>query len=275
VLDVLVAGPEDGTVLVFHTGTPVGLVPLPPDLDPALLGVRTVLYARPGYARSTPHPGRRVSDAATDTAAILDALKVEQFVNLGWSGGGPHALACQARLGSRCRATAVVAGLAPYTEADPAGPVRSWYESDEDNQMALRGDIDSFRRSCHDFGAVLSHSQADQVTDGARSPADRDYLAHGHAEWVASGIRTAFVSGSHGCADDYLAHFGDWGFRPEDAAGVDIWHGREDANVPLFHGLWLADHLPGAKLRALENEGHISIIGHLFEIINALEAAGR
>jgi pimeloyl-ACP methyl ester carboxylesterase len=249
----------------------MGLVPLPPDLDPAAIGVRTVLYARPGYGRSTPQPDRRVSDAAADTAAILDALDVEQFMNVGWSGGGPHALACHARLRSRCRATAVVAGVAPYTAAGMTDPVRSWYESDEDNRMALRGEIDGFRRSCEDFGAVLSRSGADDVAAHARSAADRDYLARGHAEWIASCFRAAFASGSDGCADDYLAQLRDWGFDLGDTTGVDIWHGREDANVPYFHGLWLGDHLPGARLRTFDNEGHVSIIGHLFEIIGELE----
>jgi pimeloyl-ACP methyl ester carboxylesterase len=117
-LEALVSGPPDGTVLVLHTGTPCGLVPLPAGLDPAPMGIRIVMYARPGYGRSTPQAGRTVADAAGDTAAILDALGADTFLNVGWSGGGPHALACDALLADRCLATAVIAGLAPYTEAE-------------------------------------------------------------------------------------------------------------------------------------------------------------
>jgi pimeloyl-ACP methyl ester carboxylesterase len=124
-LEGLVTGPREGTVLVFHSGTPFGLVPLPSGLDPAGMGIRTLLYARPGYGRSSPQPGRSVADAASDTAAILDALEVERFINLGWSGGGPAALACDALLADRCLATAVIAGIAPYTEADTPSEVRS------------------------------------------------------------------------------------------------------------------------------------------------------
>jgi hypothetical protein len=40
-LRALVTGPEEGAVLVFHTGSPAGLVPLPPALEPSTLGVRT------------------------------------------------------------------------------------------------------------------------------------------------------------------------------------------------------------------------------------------
>jgi pimeloyl-ACP methyl ester carboxylesterase len=74
-LEVLAAGPVDGLALVFQTGTPAGLVPFAPMVDAAAArGLRTVLYARPGYGGSTPRPGRAVADAAEDVAAILDDL---------------------------------------------------------------------------------------------------------------------------------------------------------------------------------------------------------
>jgi pimeloyl-ACP methyl ester carboxylesterase len=122
-LDVLVSGPKDAMAAVLHMGTPGGLVPLPPFLDPTRQGLCTVMYARPGYVGSTPQPGRVVADAAGDTAQVLDALGIDTFVTLGWSGGGPHALACAALLGERCLATAVVACDSPYPgEAWPENP---------------------------------------------------------------------------------------------------------------------------------------------------------
>lgn len=48
-LDVLAAGPEDGMPLLFHNGTPSGLVAFPAMVDAAAArGLRTVMYARPG-----------------------------------------------------------------------------------------------------------------------------------------------------------------------------------------------------------------------------------
>src|SRR5262245_36893206 len=114
-LDVAVAGPEDGLPLVFHYGTPSGPVLFPPLVDAAARhGLRTVVYARPGYAWSTPRPGRSVASAPADTASVLDALGAGTFVTVGWSGGGPHALACAALLPDRCAAAASLAGVAPY-----------------------------------------------------------------------------------------------------------------------------------------------------------------
>ena len=274
-IEVLVSGPQDGTVLVLHMGTPCGLVPLPDGIDPAPMGIRTVLYARAGYGGSTPQPGRTVADAAGDTAAVLDALGVDQFLNAGWSGGGPHALACEALLPDRCIATAVIAGLAPYTEAEVSSELRAWFEADEDNQKAFAGDIDGFRKGVDTFLEELAQSQPDQIAANSRSEADRRFFADGYADWVASFFRAASASGSHGAVDDYLASFGDWGFSLADTRQVSVWQGTDDQNVPPFHAVWLRDHLPSVDLRLLDGEGHCSIMGHLPEIINTLIAEGN
>lgn len=275
VLDVLVSGPPGGPVVVFHSGTPGGLVPLPAGLDPASSGIRTVLYGRPGYGRSTPQPGRSVADAASDTSAILDALGIDTFINVGWSGGGPHALACSALLGDRCVATGVIAGTGSYSQAVASSDVRDWYEADEDNQLAFAGDIDGFRKAVDGFVAQLASAKAEHIGADSKSAADRRFFADGYGEWVASFLSAAGVSGSHGAADDYLATFGDWGFSLSNVGPVIIWHGTEDQNVPPFHATWLRDHLPHVDLRMLEDEGHSSIVRHLPEFVDTLAASAR
>jgi pimeloyl-ACP methyl ester carboxylesterase len=274
-LDTLVSGPPDGIVLVLHTGTPCGLVPLPAGLDPAPMGIRTVLYGRPGYGRSTPQAGRAVASAAGDTAAILDALGAGKFLNLGLSGGGPYALACDALLADRCLATAVIAGIAPYTEAEVSSPVRAWYEADEDNQRAFAGDIDGFRQAVESFVGQLADVTAENIGAETNNDADRRFFAQGYAEWVASFLRAAGVSGSHGAVDDCLASMRDWGFPLADIRHVTIWQGTDDQHVPPFHAEWLSDHLPEAEVRTLEGESHNSIAGHLPEIIGTLIATGQ
>jgi pimeloyl-ACP methyl ester carboxylesterase len=274
-LEALVSGPADGTAVVFHTGAPCGLVPLPAGLDLAPMGIRAVVYARPGYGRSTPQAGRTVADAAGDTAAVLDALGVGTFLNLGWSGGGPYALACDALLADRCLATAIIAGPAPYTESEVSSPVRAWYEADEDNQLAFAGDIEGFRQAVDAFVSQLADVKAENIAAETNSDEDHLFVSQGYAEWVASLLRAAGVSGSHGAVDDCLATFRDWGFPLASIRQVTIWQGTEDQHVPPFHAEWFKDHLPQAELRILENEDHNSAVGHLPEIISNLIATGR
>jgi pimeloyl-ACP methyl ester carboxylesterase len=272
-LEALVTGPSDGAVLVFHTGTPWGLVPLPAGLDPASTGIRTVLYARPGYGRSTPQPGRTVADGARDTAAILDALEADTFFNVGYSGGGPYALACDALLADRCLATAVIACTAPYTEG--SSQVRAWYEDDEDNQLALAGDIDGFRQAIDGFIDQLRQAKAESIAADAKSDAERQFFSEGHGEWVASSVRAAGASGSHGAVDDCLATFRDWGFPLDKVHQFTIWHGTEDRHVPPVHAEFLSENLPQADLRLLEGESHLSIVSHLPEIVNTLTVESK
>ena len=114
-LEVLRSGPADGFPLVMHGGTPSAAYEIP-QVARAVTdrGWQLVTYSRPGYAGSTVQPGRTVADAAADVVAVLVHLGLDRFVTLGWSGGGPHALACAALLPGRCAAAATLAGVAPY-----------------------------------------------------------------------------------------------------------------------------------------------------------------
>src|SRR6266480_1621648 len=90
-LEALVAGPHGGLPLVFHHGTPGGLVPMQPLVAAASArGMRTVMYSRPGYGGSTAQPGRSVADAAGDVADILGALGATTFMTTGWPTSRPR-----------------------------------------------------------------------------------------------------------------------------------------------------------------------------------------
>ena len=100
-------------------GTPGSRMLLPSVIRSAIeRGICVIGYDRPGYGGSTPHPGRTVADAAADVEAIADGLGLERILVDGVSGGGPHALACAAKLGDRVAAVGLYASLAP---ADAVG----------------------------------------------------------------------------------------------------------------------------------------------------------
>src|SRR5215467_14504866 len=113
-LDLRVSGPADGFPLVFHRGTPGAATPVRA-LERAAhaRGLRLVTASRPGYGGSSRQPGRAVVDVVADTAAVLASIGAERCLVAGWSGGGPHALACGARLDAAA-AVLVIAGVAPH-----------------------------------------------------------------------------------------------------------------------------------------------------------------
>ena len=86
-----------------------------PDLRPCggRARIRLVTYSRPGFGVDAAR-GPKGGDCAADVALLADHLDAERFLVAGWSGGGPHALACAALMPERVMAAATVAGVAPY-----------------------------------------------------------------------------------------------------------------------------------------------------------------
>ena len=83
-IEVRTAGPKDGEILLFHHGAPGAGLPFRPWVESAAArGVRIIMYSRPGYGLSTANPGRKVVAAASDAAAVIDALEVTTFRTIG------------------------------------------------------------------------------------------------------------------------------------------------------------------------------------------------
>jgi pimeloyl-ACP methyl ester carboxylesterase len=266
VLDALVSGPGNGLPLVFHTGTPAGLVGSGPVADAASArGLRTVLYSRPGYGGSTPQPGRLVADAAADVELILERVDADEFITAGWSGGGPHALACAALLPVRCLAAASIAGAAPSDS-----PGLDWLAGMAEENVAefgaaLAGEAD-LTRFLDAAAPALRGIGAAEVADGLGglvSDADKAVLTGEFAEYLAASLRAALSTGIDGWRDDDLAFTRDWGLSLAalgHATPVAIWQGDQDRMVPAAHARWLAENIPRAQLRLLPGEGHLTLM---------------
>jgi pimeloyl-ACP methyl ester carboxylesterase len=279
-IDVRVSGPEDGFPLVFHHGTP-GAGTLLRALGRAAhaRGLRLVAASRPGYGASTRYEGRRVVDVVPDTEAVLQALGAERCVVAGWSGGGPHALACAARLPG-VAAALVIAGIAP---SDAEG--LEWMAG------MGQGNIDEFGAAKHGAGPLrefldgereqLKDVAADQIVASLESllpDVDRAALTEEFAEDLAESFREGLRGGTDGWLDDDLAFLSPWGFDLEEIhSATAIWQGSEDLMVPFAHGRWLSTRVPGASVHLLDGEGHLSIgIGALEEMLDELAgAAGK
>jgi len=267
-LDVLARGPADGLPFVFHSGTPSGLVSYDPMTEAAAaLGLRTIVYSRPGYGSSTQQPGRLVADAAADVAAILDYVEAGPFVTAGWSGGGPHALACAALLPGRCLAAAWIAGVAPRDGkgldwlADMGPENVQEFAAAADGDAALTSLLEKEAAALRDVTAA----EIAQGLGGLVSEADKAVISGEFAGYLAALFRAGVAGGIAGWRDDDLAFVRDWGFPLSgggNGAGVPItiWQGGQDRMVPHAHGAWLAGQLPGARAHLLPAEGHLTLI---------------
>ncbi|MCM0619146.1 alpha/beta hydrolase [Nocardioides sp. BSK12Z-4] len=236
-------------------------------------GLRVLAISRPGYGASTRLPARAIVDVVADTDHVLHHLGVHQCVVIGWSGGGPHALACAARL-SQATATAVIASGAPYPAGGldwmtgmAAGNVTGFSAAIE-GEAALRPLLERDRPAMLDSTAddllkVMAEGVAEVDRSHVTGPLVEDLLASNHV---------GLQDGVDGWCDDALALVRDWGWRfSEIRTPTTLWHGQDDRLVPYSHGRWLADHVPGVTPHLLPDEGHFSIVsGRMGEILDEL-----
>jgi len=278
-LDLRVSGPPGGFPLVFHHGTPCAAVPVRA-LERAVhaRGLRLVTASRPGYGDSTPQPGRSVVDVAADTAAVLAAVGAERCLMAGWSGGGPHALACGARLGA-ATAVLVIAGVAPYGEAGLDWTAGMGEENIAEFSAARKGEEQLRPYLLGEREGLTDVTAADVVTslDTLLPDVDRAVLTGEFGEDLAANFREAVRTGVEGWLEDDLAFTRSWGFGLDEIpVPVMIWQGSADLMVPFSHGQWLASRLPGASAHLEQGEGHLSVLlGALDRMLDELVSAGR
>ena len=286
-LEFLTGGAEGGFPLLFHSGTPSAALAYEPLWQAARdADLRLVTYSRPGYGASTPRPARDepvlMADDVADSVLLLDALDVDDFVTLGWSGGGPRALACAALLPSRCRAAVSLAGVAPADAEGLDWTAGMGPENVRDFELARQG-REALRPTIEDEIAEFRDVTGEQIVaafGGLVDEVDAQALTGEVADYLAADFRHAAAQGAVGLLEDNLQIMRPWGFDVADiSVPVSVWPGAHDKMVPFAHGQWLAARIPGARAHLVDDEGHISLVHRIDEMLAELrelaELAGR
>jgi pimeloyl-ACP methyl ester carboxylesterase len=217
-------------------------------------------------------------DVVPDTDGVLAALGADRCLTMGWSGGGPHSLACGARLGAAA-AVLVVAGVAPY-DADGLDWMAGMGEDNVAEFSAAAQGEDQLRPLLLQLGELLRNVRAADIVGSLQSllpDVDREALTGEFGEDTAAGFREALRTTIDGWLDDDLAFTKPWGFSlTEISVPTMIWQGSADLMVPFAHGQWLGSRLPAASVHLEEGEGHLSIgLGKLDAMLDELvKAAG-
>lgn len=250
-------------VIVVHVGSPnAGVLCESWVRDAAARGLTLIAYDRPGYGESSPQPDRSVADCAADVRAISEAVGFTRCAVWGFSGGGPHALACGALLNDLVTAVATVGSPAPFD-----APGFDYFEgmSDEarkDYELFL-SDRAAWEREGLDQRNDMIEWSVDELREkwSAGSPsADVAALQSDFGVWLNRAIQQGLAPGVEGWTADDIAFHSPWGF---DVAGIEvpvkIWHGGEDRFVPVAHGRVLQQAIPDAQLELREDDGHMSV----------------
>lgn len=245
-------GDPDGTPVFFCHGTPGSRISGQLGRDAKTdVGARVVAPGRPGFGASDRQPGRGFADWAADVAALADELDVEEYAVVGFSGGGPYALACAAHNPDRVTRCAVVSGVGP------PGSARG--------DLGFERALASASRVSPQFGRPLvwlmtrAVASADSFTDVVGEP-DTDFADPRRGESgrvLLADFREGLNQGTTPLATDYSVLYGAWDFDLADVAvPTRVFHGESDANVPLTAGEHVASGVPNANLTVYEDAGH-------------------
>ena len=108
-------GATDGEPVFYFHGTPgSSLEPQMADTIVRDLEIRLIAPNRPGFGGSDAQEGFRLLDWADAVTQLADKLQLDDFSIIGFSGGGPYALACAHELGKRIKYVTLVSSPAPF-----------------------------------------------------------------------------------------------------------------------------------------------------------------
>lgn len=222
-------------------------------------------FDRPGYGRSTPRRSFQVIDLPADVVALADHLGIARFAALGYSGGGPFALASAWKYPERVAALVIVSGVGPREIGS-----QGMHESNRKKfdlaqkypwlaRLLLRAAFANLRRKPTQLAAQL-----ERIWQQMPEP-DRAVLQDARfADGILAVTRDAIQQTVAGWAGEEILMAQPWHFRLEEVrcASISLWHGEQDRNVPVAMGMAVAARLPGCRAAFLPGEGHLSLLYH-------------
>jgi pimeloyl-ACP methyl ester carboxylesterase len=269
-------GPGEGTPLFYFHGYPgarleAGFLAK----AAAQAGLRLIGVDRPGMGLSSFQAGRHLLDWPEDVAALAEHLAIDRFAVVGFSGGGPYALACAYKMPERLTTCGIVAGMGPleYGTVGMMARNRLLFFLARRFPWVLSPLMWAMGRSCREEEQARTslRRSAPQMVEPDRvcvlDPESGGLLAADMVE--------AFRQGARGPAYEGTLYGRSWDFRIEDIAfpALFLWHGACDRNVPLAMGRAVADKLAHCQATYYADEGHLSlVVNHAAEIVTSLSS---
>jgi pimeloyl-ACP methyl ester carboxylesterase len=223
--------------------------------------IRLIGIDRPGMGMSTYQRARRLLDWPRDVVAFADNLGLDLFAVVGFSGGGPYALACRQAIPGRLISCGVISGVG--LTGFVLSFLAAWLPW-------LMLPLARRRFFLNDEQALRTLTRVSQ-----RWPEpDRKALeVTGVKQLMAASLVEGLRPGARGAARDGALLGRPWGFTLAqlEFPPTHLWYGELDEQVPISRARALAQQVPAAKTRFYPAEAHIStIVNCSGEIVRAL-----
>lgn len=259
----LVRLPDDRTIAIEEYGDPAGPVVFyfhgwpACRLEAGLIGwlpVRLLAFDRPGYGRSSPHPGRTLQDWARDVASVADRLGLRQFHVVGLSGGAPYAAACAHALPDRVLGAALVSPVPPSDGVPHRTPgIGHLFRLGRHPRVARR--LFSVARPLLRRRIITPRT----VVGSGLPDADRAVMTRATMAGLGRVWREGFRRGVQGAMSDAMVYARPWGFAMRAIrVPTSVWFGGQDSLIPES-ALTPYAAIPGVRWHVLPDEGHYSL----------------
>ena len=240
-------GDPYGAVVFLLHGTPASRVGFKVADAPARVrGLRVLCPDRAGIGGSDPRPDRSVTGYADELLELADALGVGEFAVVGYSGGGPYALACAAGCGPRITAAALMAGIGPL---DRPGALDELAPSDRKLLHRARHHpwLAGLQLRLEAAATRWRPQEAVAQIAAELSAPDRDFLARQDPTDVMAFFVEALRQGPAGVMVDYRLVAGPWNLGwSAIRVPVQVFQGDADRSVPMSHAEDILFRLPRA-----------------------------
>jgi len=268
-------GDPQGKPIFFFHGTPGSRLFHHPDTSVAASAdARIIAIDRPGFGRSDFKPRRTLLDWPNDVVQLADALNIERFAVMGYSGGGPYAAVCASSIPDRLTAAGLVSSIAPLDSPEITRGMHGMghmFFSLERHLPPLA------RLSCRLMCATW-RSNPDLYfkaqLNGLYNSEEAQTLLPMMKAMLTADLLEAVRDGTDGITRDLEILARPWGFQLHVIpTNVFLWHGENDTQAPVAMGKRLAGAIPHCRATFFPGEGHWAMCGHWQEILTALVRA--
>lgn len=213
---------------------------------------------RPGYGLSDPQPGLTLKKFAEDINDLSQYLKMDKFICMGVSGGGPFAASVAYYFPEKVLKVGSICGVAPLSPEN----IR-YLNADQKKTFLMKKllpkSVMTFlvERKFSSFMAQVNNLASSDLLNS------RDKLVFQDPEvgqFLLSTFQEALAQGPAGILTDMEIFSGPWGFDVEDIhVPYYLWHGNEDEVVHFQMSNYMKKRLRDVRYKIFEGEGHYSL----------------
>lgn len=225
-------------------------------------GVKLIAVDRPGYGDSEFQKERTLLDWPKDIAELADTLKIDKFSILGYSGGGPYALACAYQIPERLNKVCVISGMVPKstTKAKNGSSMFIPKMPPYLQNIILKG----MKKMLVDKPERLIQNMNKSLPEPDKKILENETVKIAFINTWSESLKTDHKGAKH----DAKIYKKDWGFDiSKIKKEVYFYHGEEDLNILSVSAKHLANELQNCNSEFYSKEGHISLIYKYFDQI--------